>query len=98
MDPDTVGSIVSTLGVVGALVWYLYHNTTKTIPEMQKQYLDSQEKIIEKHTSSQERIAQDFGETLQTERMYRKEEIEQLKTWIEKEAACKYNADRSDGA
>ena len=83
MTPDIVTSLVSTLGVVGALVWYLYHNTTKTIPD-----------LTDKYTKANESIANKFSETLKEERQYRREEIDSLKTWIKVEATCRYNRDR----
>lgn len=83
MTPDVVTSLVSSLGVVGALVWYLYHNTTKTIPE-----------LTDKYTKTNEAIATRFSETLREERAYRREEIDSLKTWIKVEATCRYNRDR----
>lgn len=95
VTPDAIGGIISSLGVVGALVWYLYHNTTKTIPEMQQRYLDSQKEIVAIHTASHERISDEFARTLAEEREYRKQEITQLKTWIETEASCKYNRDHA---
>jgi hypothetical protein len=82
MTPDVITSLVSTLGVVGALVWYLYHNTTKTIPD-----------LTDKYTKANENIATKFSDTLKEERNYRREEIDSLKTWIRSEAACRYNKD-----
>lgn len=83
MDTEVITTVISSLGVVGALVWYMYHNTTTTIPNLTKQYTDSQEKI-----------ATNFTETLKEERQYRREEIHALQSWIKSEASCKYNSDR----
>lgn len=55
MDSNLVVQVISQVGISGVLVWYLYHTTTKTIPDlcanhqeaidaMQKQYVDSLEK------------------------------------------------------
>lgn len=41
VDPG-VQSLVSNLGVIGVLVWYLWHNTTKTLPSMQEKFLADQ--------------------------------------------------------
>lgn len=82
---DTVGGLVSSLGVVGTLVWYLYHNTTKTIPE-----------ITDRYTSTIEKITDKFSATLEQERVYRKEEIDSLKDWIKTEAGCRYKKDNED--
>jgi predicted PurR-regulated permease PerM len=101
MSPDVVTSLVSTLGIVGALVWYLYHSTTKTIPEIAKtinditkQHTDSQEKVASKFADTQDKITDRFSQTLADERVYRKQEIAALQEWIRNEASCKYNQDR----
>lgn len=83
---DTLGGVVSSLGVVGTLVWYLYHNTTKTIPG-----------ITERYTTTITSITDNFSETLKQEREYRKQEIQSLKEWIKQEAQCKYNQDHPRG-
>lgn len=95
MTPDMITSLVSTLGVGGALVWYLYHNTTKTIPDLTRQHNESQEKIAEKFADTQEKISERFSSTLAEERAYRKQEISALQEWIRHEASCKYNQDHS---
>ena len=94
MDTEVISSIVSSLGVVGALVWYLYHNTTTTIPNLTKQYTESQEKVASKFADTQKGIADNFASTLEEERNYRKQEILALQQWIKTEASCQYNRDR----
>ena len=96
MPTEGITAIVSSLGVVGALVWYLYHNTTTTIPNLTKQYTDSQEKVATKFADTQDRIANNFAQTLQEERNYRKQEISALQNWIRSEASCKYNRDQRE--
>jgi hypothetical protein len=94
MSPDVITSLVSTLGIVGALVWYLYHNTTKTIPDITAQYTQSQERVASKFAETQDKISDRFASTLADERSYRKQEIAALQDWIKNEASCKYNQDR----
>lgn len=94
MPTEGITAIVSSLGVVGALVWYLYFNTTTTIPNLTKQYTESQEKVATKFADTQDKIAQNFAQTLQEERNYRKQEIAALQQWIKSEASCKYNQDQ----
>lgn len=93
ISTEVVSTLVSSLGVVGALVWYLYHNTTKTIPDLTKQYTESQEKIASQFAATQERTASNFADTLKEERSYRAQEIKALQEWIRSEASCKYNSD-----
>jgi len=80
ITPDVVTSLISSLGVVGALVWYLYFNTSKTIPELVKQ-----------HSDTMERISNNFTTNLKEEREQRKNELELLKVWIKTEASCKFH-------
>jgi predicted PurR-regulated permease PerM len=93
MPTELISTIVSSLGVVGALVWYMYHNTTTTIPNLTQQYTETQERLSEKFADTQEKITTNFAETLREEREYRKQEIQSLQQWIRNEAACKYNRD-----
>lgn len=93
ISTEVISTLVSSLGVVGALVWYLYHNTTKTIPDLTKQFTESQEKIANKFAETQEKTANNFADTMKDERVYRKQEITALQNWIKSEASCKYNAD-----
>lgn len=94
MNTEVVSTLVSSLGVVGALVWYLYHNTTTTIPNLTKQYTESQEKVSARFAETQKQITDNFSSTLREEREYRKQEINALQQWIKSEASCKYNQDR----
>lgn len=79
ITPDVVTSLISSLGVVGALVWYLYFNTSRTIPELVKQ-----------HSDTMERISNNFTTNLKEEREQRRQELELLKAWITAEASCKF--------
>ena len=96
MTTEVVSTLVSSLGVVGALVWYLYHNTTTTIPNLTQQFTDSQEKISDRFAATQKEITDNFSATMKEERAYRREEISAMKTWLkaESEANCKYNQDQ----
>lgn len=47
-------NIIGNLGVVGALVWYLYYNTTFTLPNMQSRFEITLDKIA---TRSDEAVA-----------------------------------------
>jgi hypothetical protein len=76
---EVITQVISSLGVVGALVWYLWHNTTVTIPGLTKTHSDAMEKITEK-----------FSVSLADERKQRIMELEMLKTWITNEASCKF--------
>jgi hypothetical protein len=34
VDPDAVGTLVSNLGAVGAVIWLVYHTQTKVLPSI----------------------------------------------------------------
>lgn len=76
---DVITQVISSLGVVGALVWYLYFNTTVTIPG-----------LTAKHSETMEKITEQFSRNLCEEREQRRMELELLKSWIKTEASCKF--------
>lgn len=87
-----IGQIVANLGVVGTLVWYLYHNTTKTIPDLNDSHNKAVEKLVEIHAENNEKIATNFTKTLlDEERITRAKELDSLKQWIRSEASCQYH-------
>lgn len=75
---ELITSLVGTIGVTGALVWYLYWTTAKTIPS-----------LTTKHSETMERITDKFSATLREERDFRRQESEGLKQFIKQEG-CKY--------
>ena len=80
ITPDIITSLISSLGVVGALVWYLYWNTTRTIPE-----------LVRQHSETMDKISSNFTVNLREEREQRRQELELLKVWIKTEASCKFH-------
>ena len=82
LSMDVIPELISNAGVLAVLIWYLYHTTTKTLPDITKAHNESIENITAQFAASQEQ-----------ERKYRQAEIEALKTWIKAEASCKYNTD-----
>lgn len=95
-SPSLITDVISTLGVAGSLVWYLWHTNTKTMPELRKEHAETLEKVTAKYTASIESISNNFSQLLREERTYRQEEIKALKDWIRHEASCKYNVDHPD--
>lgn len=81
---ELIASLVGTLGVTGALVWYLYFTTAKTIPS-----------LTTKHSETMERITEKFGDTLREEREFRRQESEGMKQFIKQEG-CKYSSHAYD--
>lgn len=88
MEPlsmDVITQLVASLGPSGALVWFLWFTTSKTIPE-----------LTAKHTATIESISARFTKSIEEERTARREEITSLKTWIREEAKCRYNTDNPE--
>lgn len=79
VTPDIVASLVSSLGVVGALVWYLYYNTSVTIPNLTKE-----------HTTAIQNVANSFTESLKEERESRRVELKELHDAINSDRLCKW--------
>lgn len=76
-----IGNIVSTIGVGGALVWYLWYTTSVAQPKRDEHY----SKVLTEITSN-------FTQSLQEERVFRRQETAELKQLL-RETRCRYNAD-----
>jgi hypothetical protein len=79
---ELVMQLITALGPTGALVWYLWQTTSKTIPN-----------LIEQHNKTMDVTIQKFTASLEEERKARKGEVEALREWIRIEAGCRYNKD-----
>ena len=101
---SVITQIITNLGVLGVLVWFMFYTTTKTIPTLNTQHaarLDSAQKthaeqidrLVAAKNSAIQRMTEEFSQSLREERVARREEIEALKEWISKEASCRYNKD-----
>jgi hypothetical protein len=74
-----IATLASSLGVVGALVWYLYYTTSKTLPG-----------IVKEHRESIAEVTNKFSDTLRDEREHRTREMQQLQQFIKSGEGCKY--------
>lgn len=97
ISPDAMSGIVSSLGVLGVLVWYLYYTTTKTLPDLNKSHNEAMQNIVIKHNESVKQITDSFEKSLLDERNDRRQELDTLKQWIKAEASCQYNRDHPRG-
>ena len=99
-----ITQIITNLGVLGVLVWFMFYTTTKTIPTLNTQYTERMDAAQKYHAEQMERLVsaknvaiqkmtEEFTQALREERIARKEEIEALKEWISREASCRYNKD-----
>lgn len=80
MTSETVVQLVGQLGVAGVLAWYLYHTTTKTIPDLTKQHNETMDKIATKFSDT-------LRVTIDDERRAREKEVENERKAREKELA-----------
>lgn len=93
ISTELVTSLVSSLGIAGVLVWFLYHTTTKTIPEKDEAHRSEVKEITKNYSDTVQNVTNKFADTLKEERVYRQQEVEMLKGWIRNEASCRYNSD-----
>lgn len=82
---DLVLQLITALGPTGALVWYLWQTTSKTIPD-----------LIAKHQTTMDNTITQFTKALEEERKARRSEVDALKEFIRIEAGCRYNKDHPD--
>jgi len=105
MTPEIGTQLISTLGVLIVLAWYMYYNVTVTIPNIVKLHTDAEKEMALKFAeaseskaqlfaNTQKEIAEHFAATLKEERVYRREEVATLKTWMKESASCNYNRDQ----
>jgi hypothetical protein len=106
VTPDVstwIGPIIQQLGIGGVLVWHLYHVTTKTLPDQQAMYLDSQKEITQLNSATHKEISNKFVEALKEDREVRrleiledremrKRELEELRESLRKESPCRFNS------
>lgn len=83
MNSETVVQLVGQLGVSGVLVWYLYHTTTKTIPDLAEKHSKSMESITERFTET-------LTETLEKEQAAHERQLANLQASIPK--LCQFQA------
>ena len=93
---DVITTLVTNLGVLGALVWYMYYTTAVTIPKINTTHSEAYKELIDQNNAALNKIATDFTSSLAEEREARKEEVTALKEWIRNEAKCNYNHDHRD--
>jgi hypothetical protein len=79
---ELIVQLITALGPTGALVWYLWQTTSKTIPS-----------LIEKHQLNMNATVSQFTKCLEEERKAKRFEIDALKEFIKMEAKCRYNKD-----
>lgn len=79
VDPNMISGLISTLGIGGALVWYMYYTTSVTMPKRDDHYSN----VLKEITAS-------FTESLREERDFRRMETLEMKQII-RESRCRMN-------
>lgn len=79
---EIIVQLVANLGVTGVLVWYLWHTTTKTMPDLMKEHKTQvaelaahQSELATQHTAAAKQMSAEFLACLEKERDRRTEEI-----------------------
>jgi len=79
VDPNMISGLISTLGIGGALVWYMYYTTSVTLPARDDHY-----------SNVLKEISANFTEALREERDFRRMETLEMKQII-RESRCRMN-------
>ena len=79
MDMDGLSGVVANVGVVGSLIWFLYHTTSVTLP-----------KIVKSHNETLKDITDKFLLNLEEERKLRKEEFGEMRRLVQS-VECRFN-------
>lgn len=95
---EVLPGMVSSLGVLGALVWYLYYTTTKTLPDINRHHDERIEQVVKANNQALLEVTTDFTTTLKEEREFRRREMEVLLERIKTEAACRYKENDSNNS
>lgn len=88
LTPDVFSQVVTTLGTLVVLAWYMYYNQTKTMPDLQEKHTSLVKEILKDNREATENITNKFTQSLAEERVNRKEELDSLKEWME-DNVCK---------
>ena len=75
---DLITSLVSSLGIGGVLVWYLYYNVSVVLPKKDEHFRAAVDQITERFTA-----------TLREEREFRATEMQRLEHMFER-SECRY--------
>lgn len=86
---DLLSGTISQVGVVGALIWFLWYSTSVTGPKRDDEYRKSIESVTNKMAVATDK----FTDSLSEERRMRVIELDSLKKFIHDESACRYDAD-----
>ena len=86
VDPNMISGLVTSFGIGGALVWYMYYTTSVTIP-----------KLNEKNSEVLKEITGNFTESLREEREFRRAETADMKAMI-RETRCHFPAKQKESA
>jgi hypothetical protein len=75
VDPDAVGTLVSNLGTVGAVIWLVYHTQTKVLPSIVSEF---RQELAQVRAANQAELA--------AFRTWQHEEMELLRQALERDS------------
>lgn len=79
VSADLLSGLATTLGIGGALVWYLWYTVSVAQPKRDEIF-----------TSTIEKVSAGFTECLKEERAFRKMEVTELKQLINENRMCHF--------
>jgi hypothetical protein len=85
---DGLVTIITQIGGPGLAVWLVYYHTTVTTPNMQKEFREERQKLVEAHTEQLIEKREAFQQQLETLLLDHKEEMKQIVSM----AYCRYQS------
>lgn len=68
MDPETIASVINSLGVATVLGWYLFYDTTVAKPRAEATLMGRIDQLIDRQNASTERSETRFIQAIKEER------------------------------
>jgi len=69
MEGKDIAQIISQLSSIGFAVWYAWHTTTVTIPQLSKRSNEITKDLADKHDITINKLVEDFRKDLKEERL-----------------------------
>lgn len=81
LDP-TIGSLISNLGIIGVLIWFLYYHTTHSYPQMLDRFSTELDKLRKTFEDDQSKQRDAFLVEQAAQRLFASTETKELRTML----------------
>lgn len=98
VDPSIGGTfigIVTQFGGLGLAVWLVYYHTTTTVPQMQREFKEERQRLLELHKAETDQQKQDYFEQMNKLSAQHREDLDsERREFLEalKNNQCKYKS------